>query len=465
MLASVFYMQPVGQMLANIVAIIATALSHPYVSVDADPSNCVGDCMETTDKIWRWIVGLGAVVPALTLVARLFIPESPRYLLEVEKDSHTAQQNAKKYFTNPTDPFQQPDQDDQGSNHFEGTDEPPFPEDAQVDEFAAQGGLIAMENVPRRQDEVLGDGQPVCFTIDGAAASRRGDPDAIEAHRHPFTDHLMPGNPGTVEATPDGGWTGSSPGSSIGKSDAIVGIHSVVPSVNHKEQCDDDGEQPQLPPSQQLDEPTGVGIDVPGVPQNPEEKPKTRKASWREFWKGFRGFLFKPDSPNVPESEGENIPPQSEGHVEPSGPAAPRRHWTDGNWTDLAGTSLTWLLLDFSFYFLGVNSWKVIAKVWDTPVYKSVYQLVIQFSWRALVSVSVSSMVGGALFIAMAKYRHKLQTYGFLILAAFLIAVGATFVTLLGGRYFAAIIVLYFFTQLFFDLGKYCQVPVNDGHY
>jgi PHS family inorganic phosphate transporter-like MFS transporter len=92
--------------------------------------------------------------------------------------------------------------------------------------------------------------------------------------------------------------------------------------------------------------------------------------------------------------------------------------------------------------------------VWDTPTYTSVYQLIIQFSWRALVSVSVSSMIGGAIFIAMARYRHKLQMWGFLILAAFLVAVGATFVTLLGGRYFAAIIVLYFFTQLFFDFGK-----------
>jgi hypothetical protein len=78
----------------------------------------------------------------------------------------------------------------------------------------------------------------------------------------------------------------------------------------------------------------------------------------------------------------------------------------------------------------------------------------MQFSWRALVSVSVSSMIGGAIFISMARYRYKLQMWGFLILAVFLIAVGATFVTLLGGRYFAAIIVLYFFTQLFFDFGK-----------
>jgi MFS transporter, PHS family, inorganic phosphate transporter len=66
MLAAVFFMQPVGQLLANVVAIIATALSHRYISQDSDPANCIRDCMETTDKIWRWIVGLGAVPPRTT---------------------------------------------------------------------------------------------------------------------------------------------------------------------------------------------------------------------------------------------------------------------------------------------------------------------------------------------------------------------------------------------------------------
>ncbi len=75
----------------------------------------MGDCRETTDKIWRWIVGFGAVLPALAQLARIFIPESPRYLLEVKKGSHTTQKNANMYFT---DPFRDPFQDDV-SGHFE----------------------------------------------------------------------------------------------------------------------------------------------------------------------------------------------------------------------------------------------------------------------------------------------------------------------------------------------------------
>jgi MFS transporter, PHS family, inorganic phosphate transporter len=463
MLATVFYMQPVGQFLANVVAIVATALSHRHLSHDAEPSNCAGDCMETTDKVWRWIVGLGAVPPAIALLARLFIPESPRYLLEVEKDSHTAQENADKYFNNPTDPFEEPDHDDVGYSHSEGPAELVFARDATNNIFAAQEGSVPMEKLSRRPDQVLGDGPPMSIANGHAVASPTGHPDAIESCLPPSTDYLMPRNLDTEEATPTGGYTGSSQGTSIGKSDVVVQIHSLVPSINHHTQCDDDRDQPQLLASQQPDEHNENGKDDSGAPQNPQAKTMTRKASWKEFWKGFHDFLFELDSPKVSESEEESMPPRLDGHEELSGSAAPGHRWTDGNWTDLVATSWAWFLLDFCFYFLGVNSWKVIAKVWDTPAYTSVYQLVIQFSWRGLVSVSVSSLIGGALFIVMAKYRHNLQTYGFLILAAFFIAVGATFVTLLGGRYFAAIIILYFLTQLFFDFGKYCLVPLLDG--
>ena len=405
MLATVFYMQPIGQLVANIVAIIATALSHHYIYHDADPSKCVGDCMETTDKIWRWIVGLGAVLPTLALLARIFIPESPRYLLEVEKDSHTAQENVNMYFT---DPFEDPDQE-HASGHFEVGE----PGDADGGEFAIEGRSMPMR--------------------------------------------------GLSEATLNGGYTASpspSPGPPVDKTNAVIDINSAQHSIIITGQDDKNEVQFQLPPPQEPIGPAGNDNGTSGAAENSQKSTKTRKASWKEFWKGFRVFLFEPESSlEVPETEELVNPPQLHNHKVSNGSEAPKRYWTDGNWTDLAGTSATWFLLDFSFYFLGVNSWKIIAQIWDTPDYTSVYQLIMQFSWRSLVSVSVSSIIGGALFIAMARYRYNLQTYGFLILAAFLIAVGATIVTLLGGKYFAAIIVLYFFTQLFFDFGKYCLVP------
>jgi PHS family inorganic phosphate transporter-like MFS transporter len=394
MLAAVFFMQPVGQLLANVVAIIATALSHRYISQDSDPANCVGDCMETTDKIWRWIVGLGAVPPAIALLARLFIPESPRYTLEVEKDSNTAQQDANVYFT---DPFVLPNQDDRDSQQS-ATDS----REAGNDELTTEDGPIPMKSLPSCQ-EGRGDGTSMDMVTDDTIAPPPGSPNL----------------------------TGECP----------------------------------IPSSPDPNEPSHDGNGGHDPSEHPHGNTQTRKASWREFFNGFHDFLFK-DSTNDPEPESQMDlypTPEQNVHADANGSAEPARRWTDGNWTDLAGTALSWFWLDFSFFFLGVNSFKIISNIWATPSYPSVYQLLIQYSWRALISVSISSIIGGAIFIKMAKHRHSIQTYGFLIEAAFLVAVGVTFVTLLSGRYFAAIIVLYFFSQLFFDLGKNAPNPFFAG--
>ena len=438
MLAAVFYMQPVGQLCANIVTIGATAVARRYINYDADPSTCVGDCMETTDKIWRWIVGLGAVVPTIALLARLLIPESPRYLLEVEKDSHTAQENANEYFEDFKDPFQLPGEGAAAENlSLAASNESNF---ASPHEFALPEAAIPLETFPQIENQALDDGLPLNVGNGRIHAHQMRDSDGIEIDPPPSTEYLTITNADAGEETLTGGSTMSSPG----KIDAAVEINSAVPSIILGRQNDTNHHEQHNP----------AGADNMDAGQDQDGRSKTRKASWREFWKGFGDFLFNPNWRNTPEIEDHDTSNQTNCPDEAPLAALPRHRLTDGNWTDLAGTSASWFLLDFSYYFLGVNSWKLIAKIWDTPVYISVYQLIIQFSWRALVSVSISSMIGGALFIMMARYRHNLQMYGFLVLAAFLMAVGATFVTLLGGRYFAAIIVLYFFTQLFFDFGK-----------
>lgn len=449
MLATVFYMQPVGQCLANVVAIITTASSHRHLSQNAEPSNCLGDCMEATDRVWRWIVGLGAVPPAFALLARLLIPESPRYLLEVEKDSSTAQENVKKYFTNPIDPFQKPVKDDEGIIHAEQRGSPVTGDG--VDHGAtAQGALFSPDSSSQRQDQLPEGDLPIGATKISCAASTTEGPDVIESYGPPSADHLLRRTPSIINE--NRGYPISSQGSSVGKGDIDVHTRSIVPSVNQNE---------KIPPSSQPNGPNPNNQDDGGARQKSPEKPKSRKASWKEFWNGFRDYLIEPDSSPVLESEGENIISRVDGQAEPSMSAAPGHHWSDANWTDLAATSLSWFLLDLAFFFLGINSWKITAKIWDTPVYTSVYQLIIQFSWRALITVSVSSLIGGALFIAMAKYRYSLQVYGFLILAAFFVATGASFAALLGGRYFAVSLVLYFFTHIFFDFGKCCLIRLT----
>ena len=72
MLASVFAMQPVGQFLVAVVALILI------------------ECHVANDSMWRWIFGLGAVPALFVLVLRAFIPESPRYTFDVQRNPRKA---------------------------------------------------------------------------------------------------------------------------------------------------------------------------------------------------------------------------------------------------------------------------------------------------------------------------------------------------------------------------------------
>lgn len=73
MLATVFMCQPVGQLLATLVPLIAV-----YAARNSLPHNstvCDGDCTRTLDIIWRLVLGLGAVPAAASLWFRLTIIE------------------------------------------------------------------------------------------------------------------------------------------------------------------------------------------------------------------------------------------------------------------------------------------------------------------------------------------------------------------------------------------------------
>ncbi|KAL2825523.1 major facilitator superfamily domain-containing protein [Aspergillus pseudoustus] len=107
MLAAVFCCQSLGALAANLVALIAVAgfrhqLPHEYTG-----THCDGDCIREVDRIWRLIVGLGAVPAFIALWFRLTIVESPRYTAEVTQNSLQAAADVAYFFQseeNPTMP-------------------------------------------------------------------------------------------------------------------------------------------------------------------------------------------------------------------------------------------------------------------------------------------------------------------------------------------------------------------------
>lgn len=307
MMASVFFMQPLGQIAGNLVSLVVIAVAK---------GNDNEDLTRTMDCAWRWVLGIGVVPGAIATIFRFAIPESPRYLVDIEDDPVTAEFDATTLFSEP----------------------------------------------------------PVSPAFDTASLV----------------------------------FNGTGTGSSI-----------------------------QLPPVSSL----GSG-SVCEDEYNPHLPPATLNSHWR---------LARTD--------------------------IIRYFWTEGNWRTLAGTSLSWLLLDFGFYGIGLSSPQFLAKTWgalhitgDAPVWMtdsrpgaSVYQMFFDTSVRGLIVLNIGSFVGGLLLILFAHRidRVMLQKLMFLALAALFIALGTLFVTLTSTPIVS--VALYIVGQVLFNLGM-LSPPFRTNH-
>ena len=89
MIAAVFFCQPIGQLIAAIVAFAATAGFRSHLAGISDSPSCsvfaidsAGiNCARSVDRAWRIVAGLGCVPAAVAMAFRLTIPESVSRLL------------------------------------------------------------------------------------------------------------------------------------------------------------------------------------------------------------------------------------------------------------------------------------------------------------------------------------------------------------------------------------------------
>lgn len=91
-MASVFFMQPLGQIAGNLVSIIVIAIGR---------SSNTNDVVSRVDSMWRWVLGIGVIPGAIATLFRFAIPESPRYLVDIEDDPVTAEFDATTLFSEP----------------------------------------------------------------------------------------------------------------------------------------------------------------------------------------------------------------------------------------------------------------------------------------------------------------------------------------------------------------------------
>ena len=96
-MGSVFAMQGLGQFGAALVALIVTTTFKQSLVTATDAASCHGACQVAADKMWRIIIGFGAVPGCIALYYRLTIPETPRYTFDVARDVEKAGADTRAY--------------------------------------------------------------------------------------------------------------------------------------------------------------------------------------------------------------------------------------------------------------------------------------------------------------------------------------------------------------------------------
>ena len=92
MINAVFAMQGIGQLGAGLMLLITSSAFKDSLSTAATPTACSTTyaCDSAVDKIWRIIIGFGAVPGCIALYFRLTIPETPRYTFDVSQNAAVA---------------------------------------------------------------------------------------------------------------------------------------------------------------------------------------------------------------------------------------------------------------------------------------------------------------------------------------------------------------------------------------
>ncbi|KAH6631819.1 major facilitator superfamily domain-containing protein [Chaetomium tenue] len=97
MMGAVFAMQGLGQLAAAFVMLFLTLGFKSSLETAPKLAECTGGCAQAVDKMWRVLIGFGAVPGCIALYYRLTIPETPRYTFDVKMDVEKAEGDAEAY--------------------------------------------------------------------------------------------------------------------------------------------------------------------------------------------------------------------------------------------------------------------------------------------------------------------------------------------------------------------------------
>ncbi|RWA04686.1 hypothetical protein EKO27_g10413 [Xylaria grammica] len=99
MMGAVFAQQGIGQLTGAFVMLFLTLGFKQALSESPGIESCDGWCAVAVDKMWRALVGFGAVPASIALYYRLTIPETPRYTFDIARDVEKANEDVKAYMS------------------------------------------------------------------------------------------------------------------------------------------------------------------------------------------------------------------------------------------------------------------------------------------------------------------------------------------------------------------------------
>ncbi|KAH6709092.1 major facilitator superfamily domain-containing protein [Leptodontidium sp. MPI-SDFR-AT-0119] len=97
MMGAVFSMQGFGQLGGALVMLICVVGFKGSLESAAKYGTCTGVCGLAIDKMWRILIGMGAVPACIALYFRLTIPETPRYTFDIARDVEKANVDVAAY--------------------------------------------------------------------------------------------------------------------------------------------------------------------------------------------------------------------------------------------------------------------------------------------------------------------------------------------------------------------------------
>jgi PHS family inorganic phosphate transporter-like MFS transporter len=102
MLSWVFFAQPVGQLLANVLSLAAVEAYKPWIEQNMHYCPRTNDeCFRSIDRLWRLVVSIGIIPAVIALTFRFTIPESPRYTLDILQNIQDTLEDTANYYGAP----------------------------------------------------------------------------------------------------------------------------------------------------------------------------------------------------------------------------------------------------------------------------------------------------------------------------------------------------------------------------